>query len=1175
MGITESTLEGAIRASFASAFDERVFAYKRQQGFALDQPRIAVVIQQQIASECAGVGFSLNPLNNDFDEAVIDASWGQGESVVSGAVSPDHFVVDKVQWQIKEQRRGEKKTSIWLRDDGGVETREESRCDEFCLTGQQALEIVDLIKSVEQLYQKPVDIEWAYADGKLYLLQGRPITAYVPLDDSMLTEPDEERVLYYDVSLTEGLTINQAMSPLSMDYFLGVMEMINKQMMGPIPTDPYGDPTRRLFIVAGGRIYFNLSQMMTVMSPKLLAEEVAMADILLAKLLRNVDRTKYTAKNKVSVLRWSRLLPAIGRSLFYAWATLKSTVSAFLNPEKFYGRYANVVPPLIERLKLPLDDSLSLREAITSDNALLGPVIGQFSFPAVIAYVVNLARLNALSDGESREVQDLLEDAKTGVAGNEAADIGIQLYHMSKLVDPGDFQNLDALAVRFSKGEISPELRTLWDEFLNKYGHRGPGELELSNPRYYDDPRLALEQMSYMADSDFNPQTHLQSQIEKRSEAYRNLLKTLSWRKQWTLRGAYKSVDLLASTRDTFKYLLVLTDGAFRQRALAVGRRLVEREQLDVVDDIFYLKVDEADQADLGLEIDLRAIIAERRPFLERVAKVGAFPHLIDSRGRIGQIPVERGKPNELVGLGISRGVARGKVKVLNTPREKPLEKGDVLVAYTTDPGWTPLFVNASAIILEVGGMLQHGGVVAREYGKPSVAGIQGITKILKDGMEVEVDGTTGVIRVLDGSDIGGGSQHQAPMIEAKELSPEDIKLPLNIGSRAFSENKYSYYKWLRESSPVCKGKFAFMNVTFLSRYEDCLNLLKDDRFMRDRSHATGKGGKMPFPMPKSLRLASHSMILEDGAEHRRLRNLVHKAFTPRSIAKLGDRIEELTNDLLNSLEPQKTIDLVPSYSLAIPTTVIGEMLGVESADMKGFQSALNYLSKGFTGPALLKTLLWDFPKTVKFVKGLIEKKRLQPQDDILSHLIQAEEEGETLSEDELVSMVILLIIAGYETTVNLITNSVLTLLRHPEQLQRLRDDWELLDSAIEEVMRYHSPIEATKLHYPNQDITLHGVVIPKGSAVMPLLGAANHDPTVFDNPETFDIGRTPNRHLGFGMGIHYCLGAPLARLETKIALKNLFTRNPNLQLAVRPEKLKIVNVPSMNRYLSLPVEFS
>jgi len=224
------------------------------------------------------------------------------------------------------------------------------------------------------------------------------------------------------------------------------------------------------------------------------------------------------------------------------------------------------------------------------------------------------------------------------------------------------------------------------------------------------------------------------------------------------------------------------------------------------------------------------------------------------------------------------------------------------------------------------------------------------------------------------------------------------------------------------------------------------------------------------------------------------------------------------------------------------------------------------------SGWNLFRTFAWDLRKTVKFVRELIKVKRADPREDVLSALIHAEEEGERLSEDELIGMVFLLIFAGYETTVHLITNGVLALLEHPEQLARLRDEPQLIESAVEEILRYRGPIHGTKPGYALEDITMHGVTIPKGSPIFPLLGSANSDPDAFENPEKFDIERSPNRHLAFGLGAHFCLGAPLARMEARLAIGNLISRNPNLRLGARPEELELQNVPLWHRYQSLPV---
>ncbi len=412
-------------------------------------------------------------------------------------------------------------------------------------------------------------------------------------------------------------------------------------------------------------------------------------------------------------------------------------------------------------------------------------------------------------------------------------------------------------------------------------------------------------------------------------------------------------------------------------------------------------------------------------------------------------------------------------------------------------------------------------------------------------------------------------------MIATKPATDLKIKHPINLMDRTFAANRDAYYRWLREEAPVYKGKISLLNAYFVSRYDDCVTVLKDPRFVRNRATATGGGNRMPFPLPKYVSLMAQSMIIEDDPEHRRLRNLVHKAFTPRALAQLSNRIDALTHELLDKAEAQGTLDLKQHYALPIPVTVISEMVGVAKEETPQFGNMMkSMISDGLNGWSLAKMLLWDMRTSTRFVRELIERKRANPADDILTGLIQAEDEGQKLSEDELISMVFLLVVAGYETTVHLITNSVAALLLHPDQLARLRAQLDLMDSTVEEVLRFNGPVQSTKPNYVTEEVTLHGVTIPKGALVMPLLGAANHDPAVFEQPELFDIARTPNRHLGFGQGIHYCLGAPLARSETKIALTNLLERNPNLRLAVEPEALEQLPIPTLVSYKTLPVTF-
>lgn len=530
--------------------------------------------------------------------------------------------------------------------------------------------------------------------------------------------------------------------------------MFYAPFFGPAELRADAEPGKSLMFAAGGRMYFDLSQILTLVSTKKMAnasnQSMQDMDALLSELWRNVDEERYRAEKRLDSLRWGALLLWIPRALWHSRRFMARALSAFWNPERSYRQHEHVVDQMMQDLKQNLYPDLSLRALIDKHNSLLIPVVGEVALPDMVPYIYYLTRLTNLSSGESDDIKQLVDTIEMGFTNNVAVELGIKLYRMSKMLTPADFADLDQLASRLEQRELPAGFLSAWDAFVAKHGLRGPGELELANPRYGDDPKLTLEQMSYMVDSNFDPEEMLKRHGAERQEAYDLLLQKVSGRKRRQLQRAYKIIDLLASTRDTPKYLLVLANGAFRRRALLEGKRFVNQGRLDTADDIFWFTVDEIERANAEPAFDLRQVRDTKVPFYCKLEQVIAFPHLIDSRGRIGQVERPEKAPNVLAGLGISRGVATGRAKILHTPREKPIEKGDVLVAYTTDPGWTPLFVNAEAVLLEVGGMLQHGGVVAREYGKPCVAGIQGITTTLHDGQLVEVNGTAGFVRLLD-----------------------------------------------------------------------------------------------------------------------------------------------------------------------------------------------------------------------------------------------------------------------------------------------------------------------------------------------------------------------------------------------------------------------------------------
>jgi len=381
----------------------------------------------------------------------------------------------------------------------------------------------------------------------------------------------------------------------------------------------------------------------------------------------------------------------------------------------------------------------------------------------------------------------------------------------------------------------------------------------------------------------------------------------------------------------------------------------------------------------------------------------------------------------------------------------------------------------------------------------------------------------------------------------------------VNLASREFKANPYPYYAQLREEAPVFRKTMTMETAWLITRYDDVVQVLKDDRFAKDTLNAKTPAqlAAQPwFRKAKVFKTLQRSMLGLDPPDHTRLRALVGKAFTPRLIEQMRDRIISLTNNLLDNVQGRGQMDLIHDYALPLPTTVIAEMLGVPVEDRHKFHR----WSQVLMSPASVWGIIRAVPSVMGFMRYLrriIRQRRTDPRDDLVSALVHAEEAGDTLSEDEMLGMIGLLLVAGHETTVNLIGNGVLALLEHPDQLEKLRNDPALDKSAIEELLRFGSPVEITTERYAREDVTIAGVTIPRGEMVFAVIGSANRDERQFADPDRLDITRDPNRHLSFGLGTHFCLGAALARLESQIAIATLLSRVSGLRLAVPPNALR------------------
>ena len=363
--------------------------------------------------------------------------------------------------------------------------------------------------------------------------------------------------------------------------------------------------------------------------------------------------------------------------------------------------------------------------------------------------------------------------------------------------------------------------------------------------------------------------------------------------------------------------------------------------------------------------------------------------------------------------------------------------------------------------------------------------------------------------------------------------------------------NPYPLYRQLREQDPVHWSEL--MASWVLTRYDDVEAVLRDPRFSTARRRTGNRFTEQLMEMQEQMGPIGQAttMLRADPPEHTRLRNLVSKAFTPRAIEAMRPHIQQIVDELLDAVAGSDRFDLIQDLAYPLPVIVIAEMLGVAPEDRDRFKRWSGDIAATLGGPMLspevIQQAIASSREMTDYFRGVIEIRRKEPEDDLLSALIAAKEQGEALSEHEVLATCVLLLVAGNETTTNLIGNGMVALLQHPDQLEQLRDDPSLTESAVEEFLRYDGPVQATG-RTATEDIEVGGTVIKEGQVAFTLLGAANHDPAQFPNPDTLDITRKDNRHLAFGHGIHFCLGAQLARVEAQVAFETLLRRFPDLK---------------------------
>ncbi len=407
--------------------------------------------------------------------------------------------------------------------------------------------------------------------------------------------------------------------------------------------------------------------------------------------------------------------------------------------------------------------------------------------------------------------------------------------------------------------------------------------------------------------------------------------------------------------------------------------------------------------------------------------------------------------------------------------------------------------------------------------------------------------------------------------------------LEIDLSSPRLKSNPYPLFTHLRSEDPMHWVEFPGNRHGWLiTRYEDAERALRDARFVKDPRHALTQE-QLLQQFPAALEQSQghqhaftfgRNLLGTDPPDHTRLRSLVSLSFTPRLIEQWRERIQTITNELLDAVEHKGEMDLVDALAFPLPIIVITEMLGIPPEDRMKFRAWSNNVIEASGNPQTFRERREQLTEFRDYLRFLIDEKRSHLSDDLLSLLIRNEEAGDKLSEEELIAMVFLLLIAGHETTVNLISNGALALMTHPAQMEELKREPALLKSAIEEFLRFHGPLMTATQRWAAEDMEFDGKTIHHGDYVVVLLASANHDPETFQHPDELDITRKNNPHLAFGKGIHYCLGAPLARLEGQVAIGTLLQRLPQMRLAVEPQELVWRPGALIMGLRTLPVKF-
>jgi phosphohistidine swiveling domain-containing protein len=744
----------AVRRCWSSLWTERAVNYRSSNGIDHRTVRLAVVVQKMIDAQVAGVLFTANPLSGRRHQAVIDASPGLGEAVVSGAVNPDHFVVNTTMGEIVERRLGDKRLMIRALPDGGTEHIEMTGLDNKpCLTDEQLLKLAKLGARVEAYYGSPQDTEWAIdSKGQIWLTQARPITTLFPLPEGAPGSEQNLRV-YFSVNVAQG--VYRPLTPIGIATF---------RLLGSSMATFFGFPPQNrlagpaFLVVAAERLYIDATGgLRTTTGRNLIRGAMRFAEARSGVIFEQLSSDPRLTPRYVSRLAFVRhLIP-----IFIRERMLPRFLLALFRPSAARARIRNLQEQL--RARCSISDEASAQERLDKFEQIFLEVM-PIIFKSVLPVGLPGFALGALA-GKLLGDQASADEKQTvlrGLPHNPTTQMDLELWQLACRIrkDTAIVQLIldtpgEELARAYQTKNLPTTLQRELGAFLKQYGHRGVAEIDLGLPRWSEDPTHILGVLANYLQLE-RPELAPDVQFQKGAHEAEEMIKELSRRagKHGWLRGKLVSYCLrrqrgLVGLREIPKYYIILVMAQARQILLPVGEELVRRGRLTSADDIFFIDTIEARRALAGE--DMHPLVEERRISYTSELKRRHIPRVLLSDGTEPEAllhsTTESGD-GTLQGTPASAGTVTAKARVILDPTGARLEPGEILVAPSTDPGWTPLFLTAGGLVMEMGGPISHGAVVAREYGIPAVVGVASATNRIQTGQRITIDGSRGTILI-------------------------------------------------------------------------------------------------------------------------------------------------------------------------------------------------------------------------------------------------------------------------------------------------------------------------------------------------------------------------------------------------------------------------------------------